>query len=241
MACFFFPLLAAAEGVAPGSYVYRGGFGSLEITGAAGTDQTWKLETMGGMGSACMADGTLRGLDATTTTKPFEPGMCKFKLEPKLGGLEVSVITRSECRLYCGARAGFEGRYLKPPKGCSVPEVRATRAAFGKQQDAKNYLGAKKTLLPLQTGCAGLVNDIDRGFILNDLALTEHRLGDDPACLLTLQPVRKMAQWEFTNPDEPQYNSDYQPLIKKLQATLRLCGDKPPVRDTSDPDAPKIP
>lgn len=218
----FLPLAALAQ--APGEYVTEGGWGTLVVGPAKGGANPFKIDALGSNFHVCGLEGEIRGGKATLEgEEPKKPCIVTFKSTPT--GLEVKG-TEGACGQYCGMRAQFEGTYLKPAKGCAASEMKATRAAFKRQYDARKFDEARALLEPLHAGCGKMLFWIDEGWVRNDLAITQYRLGDRAGCLKTLQPLSEDAA-----KTDAQLKDDYPPsdwdaysrVVRATRANLKLC------------------
>lgn len=221
------PSWAAAPAIEPGSYVTENSWGTLEIKPGRKGELRFDLNAMGGNGHTCGLEGTIRNGKASIRSD-FSETACIVRFEKKGDGLEVSTPNADACRGWCGARAWFEGTYSRPPAQCRAQEMKATRKAFKKAYDRKSYAEARDTLAPLLEGCSKFLDTFDEYWIRNDLAITLHHLGDDAACLKTLEPLRALA----ASPDdeigagEPAYRESFLRVAKATRANLKLCGAK---------------
>jgi hypothetical protein len=176
----------------------------------------------------CAISGTWSGAKGVATD---EGTTCEVSFTPKGDELEVDAPFTDECRTYCGARATFTGTFLIPPKGCGFREVKKTRGAFKALFDKKQYAEAVALLTTLQTTCSRVLDRFEAMWIRNDLALAQHKAGDDAACLATLEPL---AEYRDAPPDEPvgyepTFSEEFGRIAKATRTNARLCGFKPAV------------
>ena len=214
-----------AQGVAPGEYIGEGGSGLLKIEPAAGGAQKFTLEAYGANGHSCSVDGALRGRQARVPTEDKEPP-CVIDFKAKGDGLDISTQSNT-CGYFCGARARFEGVYLKPAPGCATAEVKRTRTVFKQQYDRKAYAEARGTLAPVLEKCAKTLGSEDDSWIRNDLAITAYRLGDMAECKRVLEPLKELASNSYKEIREgfPPADAEVQlRLAKAARANLKLCG-----------------
>lgn len=213
---------AATEPLKPGRYVLQEGWGSLTVGSPGQKGQPFSIETVGGNAHVCGVDGHIRAGQGVPTETFEEACAIRFQGE----GDTVTVESDGGCRMYCGARAGFDGRYRLPPPGCTQKKLRARQDLFLKQYRAKAYGKAEATMSSLSGECGTFFNWIEKDRLRNDLAITQHHLGKPQACLKTLQETRAWAA-----PDEPQLHeslppSDFDNYIGVAKATWtnrRLC------------------
>ena len=100
------------------------------------------------------------------------------------------------------------------------------RTAFKSLYDARSFAEAAAKLRPLLTTCAPVLPWLDAGWIRNDLALTEFKLGDRSACLVTLARLAADAALSDDGLHEkypPADFDDYFPIVKAARANLALC------------------
>ncbi|MBL8921218.1 MAG: hypothetical protein JNJ54_20310 [Myxococcaceae bacterium] len=208
-------LLAAAP--KEGSYTFEGGSGSLVLGKGRFT-----IEVVGANAHLCQLSGEWKGERGVVND---DGERCEVTFAA--AGDQVKVSGEGEaCRSYCGARAYFDGTYLLPPKGCSGPEVKKTRADFKKLYDAKRFADAVATLTPLVQRCEAVIDRFDRAWIRNDLAIAQHHAGDDKSCLATLEGL---ADYRDAPPNEPvgfepSYEELHTRLAKATRTNATRCG-----------------
>ncbi len=213
---------AAGRGLEPGDYIADGGWGTLTIDGKGG----FSIATVGANGHTCGLDGTLQGLTGKASPDDDPKDACLVGFAPGAGSIDVTPKTGETCNSYCGARAHFDGTYLKPPAGCADAEREATRKRFKAEYDSKAYAQAAAALSPLLNACARQLSWLDAAWIRNDLALTRHRLADDAGCLAALKPLAEDAASSDDALREnypPSDFEDYLPIVKATRANLALC------------------
>lgn len=200
-----------------GTYVFEGGAGTLVL--AKGT---FSIEVVGANAHTCQLSGTWKGAAGLAND---EGEKCELSFGVK--GDEVSVTSTGEaCRTYCGARASFDGRYLTPPKGCTSAEVKKTRTAFKTAYDKKQFAASITLLKPLLETCVPVLDRFDVMWIRNDLAIAQHKAGDDQACLATLEPL---AEYRDAPPGEPigyepSFEDVFARIAKATRTNAKLCG-----------------
>lgn len=221
---------AGPDALAPGVYVYEGGHGTIEVSrnGASG-GLRFDVSTWGANGHTCTLDGELRPGEAAATLREEADGpdeTCTVTFAPRPDGVGVSAS--EPCRRYCGMRAGFEGTYRRPPPICEPANVQAFRKEFKRLYDAKAHADAKSTLEPL-LACEPFLDELELGWIRNDLAVTRHKLGDDPGCRALLAPHASLAATSDAQLREQLPPADaeaYGSLARATRYNLKLCGAK---------------
>jgi hypothetical protein len=206
-----------------GEYVTEAGWGSLTLGVASRGSQSFSIQAIGANAHTCDLDGslsngkaTLEGFDAKSS--------CVVTIQRTGGGFKVEGTP--DCRAYCGARAGFDGEYLKPAPGCAPKEMTATRNRFQKLYDAKRPAEARAALEPLLANCARTTSEYESASIRNDLAVTFHKLKDFAACRAVLEPLAEEARMS-----DEQIRDGYPPadaearisLAKSIRTNLKLC------------------
>lgn len=221
------PGAAERADVAPGEYIADGGWGRLSVAPAEGRGadraSAFSLDSVGGNFHVCSLEGRIVDGRATLESYGDEPA-CVVHFAPTQNGLEVTGT--AECRQFCGMRAGFEGVYLRPPAGCGDAERTAARAQFKRLYDARRHAEALAALSPLPTRCARTLDCYERGRILNDIAITQYRLGQRAECLRTLAPFVEEAALtdEAILENYPPSEGDvWLPIVKAARFNLGLC------------------
>ena len=216
---------AAAQKLVPGDYVTEGGWGNLTLRQDKSGTLHFSIETVGANGHSCSLEGELRDgraiLDALD-----EP--CVIVMEPTAEGVDVKA-DREACRSYCGARAGFESFYFRPPAACAQRTMARTRSAFQRLYDARKFADAKSTLAPLLTQCERWLDPLTKGRIRNDLAVTLHKLGDLAGCRAVLEPLADdaaLSEDELLELYPPFDAESLMPILRATQTNLKLCREK---------------
>lgn len=225
------PVAAADVAIAPGVYVTERGWGVLEIARAKNGATTFSLEAMGGNAHSCSLDGEIRNgravLEAFEKDKP-----CTVTFAAAGAGVRVGSVEPSACRYYCGMRAMFEGEYLKPAGGCAPVPLNRARETFKRQYDAKQFAEARAMLEPLLARCARTLDWLQTGWMRNDLAVTQYRLGDRAGCLATLQPLAPDAAKSDAQIAQdmvaPTDVENWLPVVRAARTNFKLCGTNAP-------------
>jgi hypothetical protein len=213
---------AGADAPAPGEYVTERGWGTLQVSSPAGGSTTFTIISVGSNMHSCELGGEIVGGRASLEAEDGK--RCVVDFAPKSDGIEVT--SNDACRYYCGARAAFEGLYLKAPDGCTGRAQAETRKGFKRLYDKKNYRDARATLEPLLARCGRILGWLDAGWIRNDLALTQHKLGDDSGCRRTLEPLAADATKsddDIASEYPPSDADAYLPIVKATRTNLELC------------------
>lgn len=209
---------AAQAQVPDGEYISQFGRGSLSVE-KGGFD----ISAVGANGHTCGLSGEFRG-DVGVVDEG--PEACRIAFKKKDGGFEVAPLTVQNCRTYCGARASFDGLYLKPAPGCSDSEREATQKAFKEAYNARQYAKAEPMLVRQLKDCARTLSSQETASTRNDIAITQYHLGRKAECLKTLAPLAKEAAKsdEALKDDYPPSDwADYQPIVKATRTNLALC------------------
>jgi hypothetical protein len=223
---------------APGEYITEAGWGVLTITRSKDQPAHFSLEATGANAHSCTLDGDILEGRATLGVDPPVPGEprrdCVVLFHPNAEGIEVSSDERYEdiyddpCRAFCGMRAYFAGEYLTPAPGCTGAERAATRERFQRLYDAKSYTEAEAVLEPLLERCGKTLGE-EKGWIANDLALTQYHLGRLADCRKTLAPLAGEAARSDVDLRGSLPPFDFEvhfPLIQATRHNLELCARK---------------
>lgn len=88
-------------------------------------------------------------------------------------------------------------------------------------------LPPRAQLEPAFNNCAKTLDWLETGWIRNDLAITQYRLGDSAGCLRTLEPLAKdAAKSDAQIRDEmvaPTDVENWLPVVKAARTNLKLC------------------
>jgi hypothetical protein len=211
--------------VMPGEYVTEGGWGSLTIRGGRDSSLAFSLKSVGPNEHICALDGQIVQGRATLDTYGNETA-CVVDFRAINEGIDVTTSSPDQCRSFCGARAAFEGPYLKPVKGCDAGSISRSRYKFKRLYHRKAYADAYETLAPLFEKCTRTMDWLTVGSLRNDLAITQYRLGHPADCLATLAPLAgdaSMTDEEAREKYLPEDWDDYEPIIRATRTTLAIC------------------
>ena len=204
------PLAAHAQ-IKPGEYIDTSGYGVLSVTGSGGALK-FEIEVVGANFHTCNLSGVIRNI---VTFKPTK------------GGIAVGSKHGRACSTYCGMRAAFEGEYVAPPAGCETRAVRNTRDRFKAAYDKKQYAEARTLLTPIANKCYAVLSRFAQGWVSNDLAITQYRVGDNAACRASLKPWLELAQTSDAEIKDGYPPSDAEEMLRLAKATranLNICG-----------------
>lgn len=211
---------APRAAIQPGEYVYQGGAGTLTIKAASGK-LTFAIDTVGANAHTCGLTGTIAGLEGRTEGDDTIPA-CVFRITPLPGAVTIDAQTNDACRAYCGVRAAFEGKYIRPAPECAPAAVSATRATFKRLYVVKKFQEARATLEPLLR-CEDVVDRFSSAWIRNDVAVTRHALHDDAGCRKVLEPLRDLAADDDPGAGEPAFREELERIASATRFNLRLC------------------
>jgi hypothetical protein len=217
-----------AESLKPGAYVTNTGWGNLTLKTGKGGALTFSLEAMGVNGHECSLEGELRGGKATLEGLDARQP-CIVTMKATAEGIEVEGDRSGACSLYCGFRANFVGLYLRPPAGCEPHGIAASRRAFQRAYDTKDYARARTALQPLLDRCTNFMSWLEVGRVRNDLAVTLHKLRELSACREVLEPLALDAAESDAAIREqypPTDADNYLPIVRSTRTNLRLCAER---------------
>lgn len=172
---------AYAGEIPPGEYATQPDWGSLRIEDRGGT-RHFALFAQGANGHLCDLSGTVQGSRAIT-----DDGDCTLALAPQGDTLRIS--GPEACRAYCGARAGFEGDYVRLPAPCTHAAQERRHAAYLADYKAKRYAQALAGIDALAGDCGSYFQWLQKDAQANDRAITLLHLGQPRACLDTLNTM----------------------------------------------------
>jgi len=211
--------LASAQTSTPpaGEYIYEGGSGALRVK----ADGRFDITTIGANAHTCALDGTIVRGKATIADSG-----CVVSFAVNADKVAVTTNGAEQCRDNCGMRATFEGTYTRPTPACTDKAVANSRKSFKRQYDARDYATALNTLSPLLSECDKTLDWITKGWMRNDIALTQFKLNDRAACLRTLQPLAEDAARTDDGIKEnyPPADADiFLPVVRATRTNLKLC------------------
>lgn len=209
---------AAQAQVPDGEYISQYGRSSLSVANGG-----FDITSVGANGHTCGLNGAFKNGVGVVDEGP---DACRISFRKRGDGYEVTPLTVQNCRTWCGARASFDGLYLKPAPGCTDAAREATQKAFKAAYDAKQYARAAPLLTRMLKDCAATLSAQESATTRNDIAITHYHLGQKAACLKVLAPLAKEAAKsdEDLKDDYPPSDwADYQPVVKATRTNLALC------------------
>ncbi len=217
----------AADPLPPGEYLTEGGWGRLAIRTGRDGKPLFFLNVLAANAHTCEMKGPLQ--NGRARLKAFEVGKpCEVRFQR--AGEDIKVTALPACRYYCGVRAWVEGTYLRPAPACTTRARRATRDEFQRLYTRKEYDAALAQLAPLLETCEKVMGWGETGWVRNDLALTQFKLGDAAACRQTLAPLAADAARDDATvlADYAPADADtYLPILRATRTNLALCAEKP--------------
>lgn len=217
----FAAVQAASPVLVPGEYVTAEGWGVLQVR--AGQPLHWSIHSLGGNAHICQLEGIWQAGKVMLSDKEAANCHIAFHITPQ--GINVSDNEDETCRYFCGVRAGYTGQYERPPAACTPSQVRKTRQNFQQAYQRQAYAQAAQLLAPVLAQCERYMTWLDKGWLRNDLGLTQAKL-HDKACQVTLAPLAEDA----VKSDEV-LQSEYAPsdaeawlrVVKAARTNLKKC------------------
>jgi hypothetical protein len=217
--------------VTVGEYIAEGGWGQLTIT-KSNKQLHFSISAVGANAHICDLEGKIKD-NQSTPDNDMGDQSCVIHFRPQGSSIKVESEKYEACSIYCGARATFEGVYLKPAVGCADKEREHTHRQFKMLYDKKNYKAAAATLTPLLTQCEKTLGWMETGEIRNDLAITQYHLKQFAECQKTLEPLQNnVGQMEEKLPQTEQGLKEllppsdfdaYLPIAKATWHNSKLC------------------
>lgn len=210
--------------VEPGKYITKGGWGHLSIYKNNDGSLAFDISSLGANAHSCNLKGTIKNgqaiLKGSEENKP-----CIVTFHRTGDQIEVAE-NNNACRYYCGARAGFPGAYLKAKQGCS--EIKKSRDEFKRLYNKKAYAQARDVLEPVVKNCEDVMDPMEIGWVRNDLAITQYKLGEFTECLHTLQPLEKVAKQTDDElfdsySGQPAFAESSVKIAKATRTNIKLC------------------
>jgi hypothetical protein len=225
--------MAQSPGPMPGEYLREGGSGYLKVEPVASGTASFSLDSVGANGHQCSLEGEIAGTRATLEAAERDQP-CIVELTRSGSGVQVRPVTAEACRHFCGARAGFDGLYLKPRTGCMPEDLSGRRNQFQQLYAAKRYSQGRRILETVVRDCARTLYWLEEAEIRNDLAVAQYHAGDPAACRRTLAKLEADAARtdEALAEAYPPVEWDaYQPIIKAARFNIDLCSARKTARN----------
>src|SRR5215207_4803227 len=224
LALYAFMLLGAGLAFAQFSTPVEGEY--VISDGASGTLRVqprgkFAIETTGANAHVCDLEGVI--VDGRSK---IGKSACQVSFKTEGQDVKVSTNGADACRDFCGMRAWFEGTYRKPEPLCMRKSINESKRNFKKSYVAKDYAAALAVIQPVATRCKPFLHWIESAWVLNDLALTQFKLGDRAACIKTLQglaPDAAKSDDEIKGSYPPSDSDAYLPVVQATRTNLRLC------------------
>lgn len=178
-------ICAEKQALVPGSYLLNGGSGTLTLIKDARSVMSFEISAIGGNCHSCSLSGEVSGLVGQTDEEGVS--RCEISFTASGSNVDVKPITEHACREYCGARAGFDGTYRKPPVACTGEGRKKQHNQFMRSYKARDYEQAERVLQSLILQCKQFMHWIEIDQMRNDLALTQYHNRDPQRCLATLK------------------------------------------------------
>jgi hypothetical protein len=218
--------------LSPGEYVTEGGWGVLTLKKERGQGIPFALEAVGANGHVCSLDGEIRNGRSVVSAEGSSPE-CIVSFVVQGESIDVAGNGVDSCHDFCGARAGFEGRYVRAPAGCSSAERAKSQETFNRLYKERKLSEASTALAPLLERCARTLSWLEDGSVRNDLAITQYHLGRYAECLETLSPLADDAAKSEDELRENLPPSDFEsflPIVNATRTNLRLCRSRAAAR-----------
>ncbi|HEX5055144.1 MAG TPA: hypothetical protein VFX02_01465 [Gammaproteobacteria bacterium] len=221
--------------IQPGQYITKGGWGYLTVKQESVKQSSFDLVSVVDNGHTCLLDGELQNnRSILETDEKDKPCIVDFRSVTEIvdskykNAVSVSAVS-GNCFYFCGTRGYFDGTYLRVDPVCELEARRRTQEEFKVLYKKKSYSEAYQKLEPLLSVCADSLEWLQKGWIQNDLAITQYKLGDLEECRRTLQTfTTDLAKTEENIREEyPPRDADaYIPILSAARFNLRLCNDK---------------
>lgn len=209
----------AADSINPGTYTTEGGWGNLNVSRASpNSPLSFSIFTTGANAHMCQVEGEIRNNQGIASKEN-----CVIQFEVKRD--RVTIKGGSGCLDECGSNTIIDGDYFPQDSLCG--DENNIREEFKRQYQSGKYHQAQKLLTELLGKCEGFMDWRSQTEIRNDLAITYLHLGDKPACLKTLEPLKEWfiddlsntGRW-FRPADEDWGNA----MVKSTRFNWKKCG-----------------
>ncbi|MGM9516370.1 hypothetical protein ACS5PK_19120 [Roseateles sp. DB2] len=211
--------LCAQSAPSASIYVTQAGWGHLSLQG-----DRFELLATGSNGHSCVLDGARQG-----SVGDAGEG-CKLQFKPLPGGrLEVLPASPSmdqACRMFCGARASFDGVYHPMPQGCEDEQRHARQAQGLQAYKAGRHAEAASRWAELERSCGVFMHWTESYALNNDRAVAAYHLGDFAACVALSRPVADDQQLQVFRETAPTDHDNLLPLLRAARFNLQRCSEK---------------
>lgn len=220
--------LVTAQTIVPGEYS-SDGYGILNVGKPIKGKSSFNLFSLGANGHMCEIEGDMQNGKYVEKINNRDESICQIDFKQTKEGVAVSVSEPywDACRGFCGARAGFTGDYVRPPRFCTTKEMKAQQKNGINAYRQKKYNQARADLSFILNKCSNFIDWRWEGSIRNDLALVEARRGNKVGCRSALKPYME----ELNLPDDelegypaPTDRFSYLEILKSARFNAKLCG-----------------
>lgn len=172
----------------PGRYIFDRGMGVLLIKSDGKAGLTFEISTVAGNCHTCDLSGAISGTIGymDSWAEDGNKSKCEILFTVDHSNILVKSLKFDECRAFCGARAGFDGLYRKPPAKCTDQGRKQQQEQFLRLYKSHHYAQAEKILQNQLKQCPNFINWIEKDEVRNDLALAQYHNGEYQQCLDTL-------------------------------------------------------
>ena len=230
LVCFFAPWVATgasqASSLTPGEYLTNGGWGNLKISKVLGRQLSFAIWSNGANGHSCYLRGSILNGNQGVPEISVPDKDCRLLFREDKGAIDVTTNGSASCRAFCGARAGFTGQYVRPPPSCGSGDRQRDHGEFERLYRLQHYAEARWVLKTMVEHCEAVFDWREKSQALNDIAITQHHLGQDDACIRTLQPLATEASVSDEALRAKYPPTDYermQKIVNWTRTNLALC------------------
>jgi hypothetical protein len=208
-----------------GDYELPKGRGTLSISRTPDGATRFKIDTVGGNGHSCYAEGVILGVVGHLTPELGMADECTLAFTESKRSVSVS-LSSDTCPALCGARASIDGVYQMPSSMCRASTRERAQTQAKTQFNSASYLEAQATLLSLYRNCMQYLNWIEIDEVRNQLAKSQQRVGRERQCRKTL---RETLAAKYSNEDSlrgelaPTDFDNYIPTAQAIWETSASC------------------
>jgi hypothetical protein len=180
--------IAAQPQIEPGEYFREEDSGTLTIRPREPGKLSFEIESVGGNCHSCSVSGVISGAIGLAESEGADGsvGKCKISFLASRFEIDVNPITQEECRMYCGARAKFDGTYFLPTAECTRAGRQKQRDSFLDLYRSRRFAKAAVKIQGLIGQCSKFMDWTELDQARNDLALAQYHNGEIQQCLATL-------------------------------------------------------